>query len=471
MTPEYGAPEQVRGERTTTATDVYQLGVVLYELLTGHHPIPPATSGSAYLAEKAVCEVEPTRPSRVVSRQVWMRQPGGRLWGDLDAIVLKALEKDAARRYGMAEGFADDIRRYLAGLPVEAREGNLRYRARKFLVRHRIPVSTAAGILLILAVGGWLHVERVAEERDVAQLAAVKAQTLTDFMLELFDAGHPEEARGEVLTAPMLLERGVERADALAGQPAVQAEMLATVARAYLGLAEYDRSEELFRRSLAIQERDLGPDHPDVAYSLAHLGWLRALQQDFDASARHFRNALAIQRQVLRPDDPDLTSSMQGLGLALNGLGELDAGVQVIEEALEIGRRSGNTEHVAFANGLNDLAILRRTAGDFEGAESLLREAMALRQRLLSEGHPDLGKSAQYLGSLLHRMGEYTEAESLYIAALANWERSLGPTHPATLSTIRSLAELYEDWERPEDAELYTATLTLRVDTLLFTKR
>lgn len=493
MTPEYGAPEQVRGERTTTATDVYQLGVMLYELLTGHHPIPPSTTGSAYMTEKAVCEVEPTRPSRIVSqpgvrrrggttvsvtpeeigrsRQVPMRQLKGRLRGDLDAIVLKALEKDAARRYGMAEGLAEDIRRYLAGLPVAAREGNLRYRGRKFLIRHRFPVAAAAGMLLILAGGGWLHVERVAEQRDAARIEAAKAQTVTEFMLELFDASHPGEARGETPTAPMLLERGVERADALAGQPAVQAEMLATVARAYSGLAEYNRSEELYRRSLSIRLEALGPDHPDVAHSLAHLGWTNALQGDFQAAATYFRDALSIQRRALGPDHTDVTSSMQGLGLALNGLGDLEAGIRWIEDALEIGRRSGNTEHVGFANGLNDLAILRREEGDLEGAETLLREAMALRRRLLPEGHPDLGKSAQFLGSLLDKMGKYAAAEPLYLEALANWERSLGPTHPATLSTVRSLAALYVVWERPEEAEVYTAMLDQRADPLLFPRR
>lgn len=486
MTPEYGAPEQVRGERTTTATDVYQLGVVLYELLTGHHPVPAAAGDSAYLTEKAVCETEPCRPSRVVSRpgerrrgratvplapedvararRAEVRQLRDRLRGDLDAIVLRALEKDPSRRYGMAEGLADDIRRYLAGLPVEARDGSARYRARKFLARNRVPAAAAAAVLFLLVAGGALHVERVAEQRDAARLEAAKAQTVTEFMLSLFDAGHPAEARGETLTAPMLLERGVERAERLADQPAVQAEMLATVAQAYIGLADFMRADELFTRSLEIRREHLGPRHEDVAHSIAQLGWSRLLQSDFEAAAAHFRAALSIQRATLGPDHPEVANSLSGLGLALNGLGDLEPGIARIEEALAIRRRSLGAAHVELANGLNDLAVLLREGDELERAERLLREALAMRRGLLPEGHPDIGKSAQHLASLLHKMGRYASAEPLYLEALANWEKSFGPAHPSTRSTVRSLEALYTDWGRVEEAGRYATMLELVAD-------
>jgi eukaryotic-like serine/threonine-protein kinase len=480
MTPEYGAPEQVRGERTTTATDAYQLGVVLYELLTGHHPIR-SEGKSLYLTEKAVCETEPTRPSQVVSRpglrreggstvsltpeeisrrrRIEPRRLGERLRGDLDAIVLKALEKDPSRRYAAADAFARDIRRYLAGRPVEARDGNLRYRARKFVVRHRWPTAAAAAALVATTGGVALHVSRIEGERDVARLEAAKAQTVTEFMLGLFDAGHPEEARGEMLTAPMLLERGVEMADQLTGEPLVKAEMLATVARAYVGLAEYARADELYGRALLIRREQLGPDHPDVAHILAHLGWSAALKNEFASARNLFREAAAIQRASLGPDHPEVANSLNGLGLALNGLGELEAGTGLIEDALAIRRRSLGSEHVEIANGLNDLAILRREADELEAAEALLREAMAMRRKLLPEGHPDIGKSAQYLGSLLHKMGRFAPAEPLYLEALENWRHSLGPTHPNTLSSVRSLELLYADWGKPDDAAVFTAML------------
>lgn len=482
MTPEYGAPEQVRGERTTTATDVYQLGIILYELLTGHHPIPGDSVDSAYLVGKAVCETEPRRPSRAVTRPV-VRRGGGateplspaevararrtdvrqlrnRLRGDVDAIVLRSLQKDPGMRYGSAEGLAGDLRRYLAGKPVEAREGKLPYRVRKFVGRHRVTVAAAAATLLLLMGGGAVHTVRLAEQRDIAHLEAAKAQAVTAFMLDLFDATHPEEVRGDPLTAGVLLERGIERAERLSDQPVVQAEVLATIARGYHGLADYERAARLYTRSLELRRAQLGPRHPDVAYSLAHLGWTRLLQRDYPPAVDLFREALAINRAAFGSDHPEVANSLHGLSHSLNGLGRLEPALALLGEAQEIRRAAyGAAPHVETANGLNDLAILLRTQGDLARAERLLVEALAMRRSILPEAHPHVGKSAQHLASLLHETGRYADAEPLYLEALENWRNSLGPTHPSTLSTIRSLASLYREWERPEEAGRYAALL------------
>ena len=460
MTPQYAAPEQVRGERTTTATDVYQLGVVLYELLTGLHPMPREASGSPYLSGKAICETEPRRPSLAVGDAAQLRNS---LRGDLDAIVLRALQKEPSRRYGSADGLARDIRRYLAGEPVEAREGTLRYRIGKLAGRHRAAVAASAAGLLVLIGGAALHTVRLAEQRNIAQVEMVKAQTVTEFMLDLFEATHPEERRGGAPTAAMLLERGVERADRLADQPIVQAEMLATIARAYHGLADHERAAGLYTRALEIRRAELGRDHPDVAHALAHIGWSRLMQSDFPAAAGLFREAAAIQRVALGPRHPEVANSVHGLGLAVNGLGHLESALELLEEAQAIRRAAyGDAPHVEIANGLNDLAILLRTRGDLAAAERHLVEALSMRRSILPEGHPDIGKGAQHLGSLLHRMGDYAGAEPLYLEALAIWRQSLGPDHPSTLSTVRSLASLYGEWERPADALPYTALLAGR---------
>jgi eukaryotic-like serine/threonine-protein kinase len=481
MTPRYSAPEQVRGERTTTATDVYQLGIVLYELLSGRHPAPTEPAESFYLRERAICETDPPRPSQVLARSARRTDDGrtdppapeqivharrtdvdrlrARLRGDLDAIVLKALQKDPAERYGSVEAMAGDIRHHLAGQLVEAREGTLRYRGGRFVARHRAALAAAAAGLLLLLGAGALHLRQVEEQRDIARLEAEKAQSVTDIMLELFAAGHPEESLGRDLTASILLERGVERAEQLTDQPAVQAQLLATVARAYHGMAEYTRSEELFQRSLEIRRSALGANHPDVAHSLTHLGWMRLVQKDWVSAATHFREALDIVRRAYGADHPDVANSLHGLGLARNGLGDTDGGTQVLEEALAIRRRTLGSAHVDIANGLNDLAILTRERGDLEAAERLFRETHAMRRSILPPGHPHIGKSAQHLGSLLHAAGRYAAAEAMYFEALENWQRSLGPAHPFTRSSVSSLAALYRDWGRPAEADRYSAML------------
>jgi eukaryotic-like serine/threonine-protein kinase len=478
MTPAYGAPEQVRGERTSTATDVYQLGVVLYELLTGHHPVPAEVADSPYLTEKAVCETEPPRPSRAITmagarragaagaellpaevakaRRTEVRQLRDRLRGDVDAIVLRALQKDPAMRYGSVEAFAADIRRYLIGQPVEAREATLRYRARKFVARHRVPVTAAVGLVLLLGAGGLLHTATLQAQRDIARLEAAKARTVTEYMLDLFRASHPAESRGDAVTALMLLEQGVERAERLADEPLVQAEMLLTMALAYHGLAEFEHSESLVARSLAIRRQHLPHDHPDVANSLAHMGWATLQRSDFTAAASFFAHAAAIQRSALGSDHPEVANSLHGRALALNGMGRVDDGIELLSEAQSIRRRTWrDAPHAETANGLNDLAILLREKGDLAGAERLLVEALEMRRTVLPAGHPDIGKSIQHLASLLHKTARYADAEPLYLQALAIWKHALGPAHPATQSTERSLVALYRDWGQPDGGSRY----------------
>jgi len=481
LTPEYAAPEQVRGERTTTATDVYQLGIILYELLTGHGPYPTEAADSAYLVEKAVCETEPRRPSRVVTHSETRRRGGAtrrvtpeavgqarrldvkhlqrKLAGDLDAIVLRALHKDGSLRYGSAEAFARDVERFLTGLPVEARQGKLRYRTRKFLRRHLVPVAAVSLGLLLLVGLSTFYTVGMARERNRAQIEAAKAGEVTDFVLGLFEAGHPHESRGEVLTAPMLLERGTARAEALVDQPAVQAQILVTIARAYHGLADFQRSDELFERSLAIRREHLGPAHPDVAHSLAQLGWSRLVQGDFAAAEERFRLALDIQRRALGAEHFEVANSLNGLGLAINGLGRNREAIQLLGEALDVRRRSLGEAHVEIANGLHDLAILLRVSGDSGGAEALMREGLEMRRGLLDASHPDIAKSASQLASLLHRKGDYAGAEPLYLEALTIRRRALGERHPSTRDTHRQLASLYAGWGRPENAAPFQAVL------------
>jgi len=262
LTPGYASPEQLAGEPVTTASDVFQLGILLYELLTGERPFGnPDTSPREF--EQRTLESEAERPSRRVlkatgdnsgkdsaaARRVGVEELRRTLAGDLDDIILMALRKDPEGRYHSVAQFLSDLGRYRAGQPVDASAGAVRYRARKFVGRHRWGV--AATVALIAGVAGYvatLNVQsrRIAEERDLARAAAARAEQITGFMTSVFGGADPGQTLGDTVTARELLERGVERVDTeLANEPDLRAEMLVTLGNVYSSLGSYETSVEL----------------------------------------------------------------------------------------------------------------------------------------------------------------------------------------------------------------------------------
>ena len=265
LTPEYASPEQVRGEAVSTASDVYQLGLLFYELLTGERAYRFA-KGSATEAERVICTEIPRRPSTakasessLEARQASGPQLSRRLRGDLDNIVLRSLAKEPERRYPSPAELIEDLERYRSGMPVKARPDTLRYRSGKFIRRHRFGLSAAAAIVALLigyAVTATLQAREIAKERDRARLEATKAQEVKDFLVDVFETSAPEERLGKETTALELLDQGSSRLqEELALQPETQAELLATVGEIYRKIGAFDRAEPLLTRAVELQER------------------------------------------------------------------------------------------------------------------------------------------------------------------------------------------------------------------------
>ena len=259
MTPEFASPEQVLGERVTTASDVYQLGHLLYRLLTDRSPYPGDTTTPSYF-HRAILTDTPAPPSQAAlassepepdpvagserSSVPWAAE----LRGDLDAIVLKALRKEPERRYATVEGLLEDLSAHLHGRPVKARPDSLGYRLRKFLARHRAAVGVAMAASLLLAAAAVLFTVRLTRERDRAVREARKATAVAEFLAETFGASDPSLAQGELPTARDLLDRGAARIEAeLAEEPEVRADLLETMGLAYRSLGLYEPAEELLR--------------------------------------------------------------------------------------------------------------------------------------------------------------------------------------------------------------------------------
>ena len=487
MTPEYASPEQARGQAVATTTDVYSLGVVLYELLTERRPHEFETYLPAEI-ERAFCETEIEEPSKVVGR---MTGAGARLArslaGDLDNIVLMAMRNDPERRYQSVEQFSEDIRRHLAGMPVVARKDTFGYRAGKFVRRHKAGVAILA-LLTILAVVMIVQAARIARERDRANQEAATAQAVTQSLVAMFEVADPGKARGNVITARELLDQGADKViRELKHQPAVQAKLMDTIGGLYQSIGVYDRAQPLLEEALKLRRQALGSEHPDVATSLNHLGVVASLKGDFARSESLFRQALAMRRKLLGAEHKDVAESLDNLGSFLLFRGNFNEAEGLIREALALRRKLLGAEHTDVANslenlgglmsntgqykeaeslyrrvlsmrrkqfgaehplvasGLTNLAETLQEQGDFKGAEALIREALTMRRKLLGEEHPMVTESLVMLVSVLRNLREYDKAEQLLRQEMALLRKLFGEEYPWLASTMQHLGTLYRD--------------------------
>jgi len=485
MTPEYAAPEQVRGEAATMATDAYALGVLLYELMTGHRPYG-LRGRSLGEIERIICEEEPVRPSAAARRYadyvdgedsgeapsseairaVRTRNSDRlrrRLRGDLDVICLKALSKEPARRYASAEALWEDIARHLSGLPVVARASTVRYRTRKFIQRHRMGVLVTAVLVAAAAVLVGVFILRLAEERDVARTEAEKAEQVSSFLMGLFEATDPSEALGDTLTAYQLLERGVARVEALAEEPVVQAQMLDVVGRVFQSLGRYERAQPLLEQALVLRQRVLGQEHPDVAESLHSLAVLFRQTGDYDAAEPLHREALTLRRKLLGEEHPDLAQSLNDLAVLLRNKGAYDEAESLHREVLAMRRSLVRAEHPDVAESLNNLAVLLVNKGDYDAADPLFREALAMRRSLLGDEHPAVAMSLNNLAAFLDRKGDYDAAEPLYREGLTMYRNLHGEEHPDVATSLNNLAVLLRNQGNYDAAEpLFREALAMK---------
>ena len=481
MTPEYASPEQLRGAPVTTATDVYALGVVLYELLTGRRPFPSEGRTLTQL-EHAVLHEEPPRPSTVVGRD-GSKGPGiltpedvalargtspwrlrRKLTGDLDRIVLTALRKDPERRYDSAQAMAADVQRYLEGRPLAARGDALPYRMGKFVARNRWWVGASAAFLLLLT--GYATTITVEERRvraalDQARLETERSEQVTQFLLQLFEGR--ESVLVDSLSARDLLARGMARADALHDQPAARAQMLDVVGRMHRFLGRYEEGAEVLERALALRMQLYGPAHPATAESMWSLADLYTHDGRLDEAERLYREALRVERALVGAEHPRVARSLQGLAVVLRDRGDHAAAEPLAREALAMRRRLHEGDDADLASGVHDLAVLLRRMGRHEEAEPLYREALDMRRRLLGDNHPEVAESLNDLAIQYEYMGRRAEAEPLLRQALESYRASLGPEHPEVATTLSNLAVLLSrkgDWAEAD--ALFTESLAIR---------
>jgi len=470
ITPAYASPEQIRGEQVSTLTDVYALGILLYELLSGRRPYDVEYLSPAEV-ERVVCEVEPERMSASLVRPkrtgVTAERLRRQLAGDLDTIALKALAKDPARRYASVEKLSEDIQRHQNGLPVLARPDSFGYRASKFIRRHK-PSVIAATVAVVALLGGvaasaW-QASVAKRERDRAQQALRQSEDVTSYLVDIFASSDPARGAVDTVAARELLRQGLERAEALRAQPEVQARMFVALGEVYANLGEFDQARGLMERALTIRRTVYGADHVEVAQSMDHLGTLLRRTGEYAQAESLYARALTMKRRVLRADDPEIAETLQLLGFLMPYVGRTAESVQDYREALDLLRSRPGTDTARIAEATLLLAQARRNYGDYAEAEQTYREALALYQRATGPESDGVSVTMVHLGDLLQRqLYRVDEAIALYQKALPIQEELLGDSHPRLVHVLSSLAEALDQQEQWDEAEaLLRRTLAIR---------
>jgi len=467
LTPEYSSPEQVKGEPITTATDVYSLGVLLYQILTGRLPYEPPSDKQADL-ERAICETPPERPSTAVTRGGASSPKAARreLRGDLDNVVLMALRKEPERRYLSAGQFSEDIQRYLDGQPVLARQDTWSYRASRFIARNRAGVAAATVVVVLLvgvSVTTTLQSFRIARERDRAVAAearadrqAATAEQVSRFMVELFGGVDPEEARGREVTAREILDRGAERIRReLSEQPEIRARLQGTIGEVYTTLGVYDEATPLLEESLRQLVALEGEESLEVARARVRLAALRQTRGDYDEADTQLTQALAVREKLLPPDHADVAGSLDSLGLLRRAQGRYDEAEDLIRRALASARAAAGAEqrNPTVAKYTGHLGLVLQEKGKSADAEAAFREALAMQVDLLGEDHPEVVTTLSNLGNVLANQNRYDEAEALLTKGLGLLRKLYGDEHIAVATQINNIAAFYKSKGDLEAAE------------------
>ena len=489
LTPDYASPEQIRGKTITTASDVYSLGVLLYKLLTGH--LPHRLSGrTPQEIERLVTAVEPELPStavrriedggngagttvETVSRTCRLRpaELRRRLSGDLDNILMMALRSEPQRRYSSAEQLSEDLRRYLADLPVMARKGTLAYRCHRFLRRNRLPVAVAAAFLLLVlgfATTVAFQASRIARERDQARQEAETSDRVLSFVKRVFQFANPTEVRGQEVTLREVLDRGSDKVvEELQDQPEIRASLQNTMGEIYLNLGLYDKAESLLNAALSTRREVLGEAHPDVAEGLVNLGVAHHMKGDYGAAEELYREALARARRLFGEKHPGVLEPINKLVAVLGDKGEYEEAEKLARQALSLSEHLLDDSDPEVMNALQNLAGLLYAQGDYAGTAELSRRAVALHREHLGVEHPDTAFTLGRLAVVIYRQGDHEEAQRTYEEALAIQRKALGSEHPEVLRTLNNLAVLLRDRGLREEAErIFREVLDLRTRSL-----
>lgn len=489
MTPDYASPEQVRGERITIASDVYQLGVLLYELLTGFLPYD-LKSRSVFDVSHAICETAPAFPSRVHdrtttrSKSVDLSTTGESsdphiilaarrtspahirraLAGDLDGILLKALQKDPTARYSSAVELGDDLRRHLDGLPIRAREGDPGYRFAKFVRRNAMALAGVVGVVLLVLGSVAFHANRVTTERNRAQQESLEKQQIADFLVEMFEVTDASKATDDEVTASALVERALARVESEDRSPSVEARMLLAIGEIGNKLGLHEQLQPALERAVDATRDVYGARSPERAQALLLLSDNHRAQRQFEEAQPLLEEVVAILRE--EDDEVAYAKALRTLAEVHRDTNEPARALEEIDAALEILRRHFPDTDRDVLSALGSRAYVLRTLERYDEAEALYRAVIAgYRQLEDPDAAAELATMLNNYGFLLTRAERFDEAVAAYSEAARRRAETAGMDHPATMMFRGNLVGALTRAERFDEAIAHSrALLDLKIE-------
>ncbi len=501
LTPEYSSPEQINGQRITTASDIYSLGVLLYKILTGEQPYK-ITNNSPIAISKFIEKESVTKPSDKVkiTSNINNDKISNQLKGDLDNIILKAMDKAPERRYVSVEQFSEDLKRYLIGLPVIAQKDTTAYRLTKFIRRHKVGFFSSFGFAILLIFSliaiSW-QADIASKERDNAKVEAKKAEEVNSFLQGMLSSVDPSEIGRDVKVYDILDKAAEDIETNLKDQPEVEASLRSTLGNTYMNLGEFTKAKPFIDEAFSISKKIYGYESKETAKSLHDIGLYYDWVGDYKKADSIYEKSIKIFRKVLDEPTKQFSNALNDRGLIKMYFEKYDEAEKLFKEALDVAIKSNGEKDPNTAVIMNNLALNYMDAGkldkaeeynkkslalnlellgenrpevgtnynnlaylymlkkDYKSAEIYLEKSYKLKLNLKGEDHPDVGLALNNLGVLNVNIKKYNEAESYQLAALKQYKKTLASDHPYVALSQYWLGKIYLETNKFGLAEEY----------------